>query len=50
MFLSLSSKTKLVLDKIFTTVSSTAFVHMWRYSQHKMKVPQRGLKTTYNKI
>ncbi len=35
-------KQKLVLDKIFTTVSSTTFVHMQRYNQHKMKAPPVG--------
>ncbi len=34
----------LALAKIFTTVSSTAFVHMRRYSQHKMKVLRAALK------
>ncbi len=28
--------------KIFTTISSTAFVHMTHYSQHRMTDPQRG--------
>ncbi len=31
------SKQMYPLDKIFTAVSSTAFVHTWRYNQHKMK-------------
>ncbi len=34
----------LMLDKIFTAVCSTTFVHMSRYSQHKTKVPRRGFK------
>ncbi len=29
-----------MLDKIFLTVSSIAFVHTRRYNQHKMKVPR----------
>ncbi len=32
-------------DKIFTTGSSTALVHMGRYNQHQMKVPLRGFKS-----
>ncbi len=36
-------KQMLALDKIFMTVCCTAFVHMWRYNQHKIKVPQWGL-------
>ncbi len=37
-------KQMLMLDKIFTTESSTAFVHTRPYNQHKMKVPWRGFK------
>ncbi len=36
-----------MLDKIFTTGSSTAFVHRRRYNQRKMKVPQGGLKSFF---
>ncbi len=35
-------KQMLTLDKIFATVSSTAFVHTCCYNQHKMKVSLRG--------
>ncbi len=37
-------KQMLKLDEIFTTASSTTFVHKLRYSQHKMEVPQRGFE------
>ncbi len=37
----------LALDKIFTTLSSTTFVHMCRHNQHKIKVSQRGFKSTF---
>ncbi len=35
-------KQMLALDKIFTTVSSTAFIHTCRYNQHEIKVPWRS--------
>ncbi len=34
----------LKLDKIFTTLSSKAFLH--RCSQHKIKIPRRGFKNS----
>ncbi len=34
------SKQKHTLDRILTTVRSTAFVHICGYNQHKMKVPE----------
>ncbi len=34
----------LAQDKLFMTVSSTAFVHMHHYKQHKIKVPRRDVK------
>ncbi len=37
----------LMLNRILTTLWSTAFVHKKRYSQHKMKVPQRGFNNKY---
>ncbi len=43
-----SPKQMFTLDKISTAVSSTAFVHMRRYNQHKMTVPRRDLKYRLN--
>ncbi len=40
----------LVLDKIFITVSSTAFVHTCCCNQHKMKVPHRDFKKPSPKV
>ncbi len=40
----------LMQDKIFTTVSSTTFVHMRRYNQHKIKVSWRGFNGCRFKI
>ncbi len=37
----------LALDKIFTTGSSTAFVHVRCNNQHEMKVPQKDFKSFY---
>ncbi len=34
----------LALDKILTTVTRTAFVHMWRHNQHKFKDPRKSYK------
>ncbi len=45
-FLSLFYKTNVSLHKIFTTASSSTFVHMGRYSQHKVKVSQTCFKKT----
>ncbi len=39
-----NKKQMLMLDKIFTTVSMTAFVHVRRCNQHKMKSPRSGFK------
>ncbi len=39
----------LTLDKILTTVSSTAFVHRHRYNQQKLKHPQGALKIKVEK-
>ncbi len=41
-FLNSLPEQMLALDKIFMTVSSTTFVHVCCYSQHKMRVPRRG--------
>ncbi len=34
------------VGKIFTTVSSTAFVHMQHYNHHEMTVPEGALEGT----
>ncbi len=46
--LSVSSKTKACARQIFTTVSSTAFVHRQRHNQPTMIVPHRGFEGIKN--
>ncbi len=50
MFLSLYFKTNIRTNKIFTTVSSTAFVHMQRYNEDKMKAPLRDSKWSFSLV
>ncbi len=48
--LSVSSKTKACARQIFTTVSSTAFVHMRRCSHTKWKFPSGALRMALNSL